>query len=347
MDIKITEQLRALRKARGNTQEELASHLGITVQAVSKWERGDGYPDITLLPYIALFYETTVDELLGVSEIEKQKKIEEYMGICIKNSNLGRIEANIELMREALREFPNDLNIMQQLMHNLFFVDKDEYLDECIALGEKILQKSVSDNQRYSVLHTLVYSYNKKSMIDKAKEYAEKLPDAYCTKNNVLEAVLRGDELGKLTQQNIGIAIASIDHSVKWMLRSREYLPAERVFALETIVKLYDLFFYDGDYGHQHSALHMLWSDIARNYAQMQNADKTIKALSKAYEHAKVMDNFPTGKYTSMFVDTAEYTKSDFSRNFEYSYIDIINNTMKDKAFDFIRETDEFKKIKA
>ena len=40
MELKISENLRNLRKERGNTQDDLANHLGISVQAVSKWERG-------------------------------------------------------------------------------------------------------------------------------------------------------------------------------------------------------------------------------------------------------------------------------------------------------------------
>ena len=40
MELKISENLRKLRKERGNTQDDLANHLGISVQAVSKWERG-------------------------------------------------------------------------------------------------------------------------------------------------------------------------------------------------------------------------------------------------------------------------------------------------------------------
>lgn len=53
------------RKTRNMTQEELASHFGISNQAVSKWETGQSYPDVELLPKIADFFEITLDELFG------------------------------------------------------------------------------------------------------------------------------------------------------------------------------------------------------------------------------------------------------------------------------------------
>lgn len=345
MDIRITENLKAFRKEHGNTQEDLASHLNISIQAVSKWERGEGFPDISLLPSIAAYYNKTVDELLGCSEIEKAKRIDEYRRQYNKNGNAGKIQDNIDLMKTALKEFPNDLTLMSDLCHALLFVDKEEYLDECIQVGEKILERSIDDKQRFSTIQTLVYAYNKKKNEEKAREYAEKLPDLFCSRNTVLECVVKGEQLRKLTQGNISQHIGLIDSSVLWMLRSKDYTPEEKIFAFETVDKLYNLFLYDGNYGTEHCALHMLWMNIAREYGKLCNREKTISALKKAYYHAYEMDHFKPGKYTSMFADTGEYSKESFSRNFEKSYVDWLKTTMAENEFDFIRNTVEWNDI--
>ncbi len=56
----------ALRKAKGMTQEEFAEKLGVTPQAVSKWENSVSCPDIMLLPRIAEIFGVSIDELMGV-----------------------------------------------------------------------------------------------------------------------------------------------------------------------------------------------------------------------------------------------------------------------------------------
>ena len=61
----IAENLKKLRKSKDYTQEEVAEILGISPQSVSKWERGDTMPDITLLPAIANLYKVTIDSYDG------------------------------------------------------------------------------------------------------------------------------------------------------------------------------------------------------------------------------------------------------------------------------------------
>lgn len=74
---KIAEQISALRKAKGLTQNELGERVGVTFQAVSKWERGETLPDITVLPDLARVLETSIDNILlgGEKQLEYKGKI--------------------------------------------------------------------------------------------------------------------------------------------------------------------------------------------------------------------------------------------------------------------------------
>lgn len=60
-----------LRLEHGMTQERLAGELGVTPQAVSKWENDLSAPDISLLPALARTFGVSVDQLLGVQPIER------------------------------------------------------------------------------------------------------------------------------------------------------------------------------------------------------------------------------------------------------------------------------------
>ncbi|MBR4959330.1 MAG: helix-turn-helix transcriptional regulator [Clostridia bacterium] len=77
MELKIPEVILIKRREKNLTQEELAAALGVSAQAVSNWERG-GYPDITLLPKIAAFFEITVDELIGSDAATREEDIRSF-----------------------------------------------------------------------------------------------------------------------------------------------------------------------------------------------------------------------------------------------------------------------------
>ncbi len=68
----------SLRTEKGYTQEQFAGMLGVSAAAVSKWERGNAYPDITLLPKIAEVFNVSVDYLLGY-DVTCKKTISEVI----------------------------------------------------------------------------------------------------------------------------------------------------------------------------------------------------------------------------------------------------------------------------
>ncbi len=70
-NLKIGNKIKAKRRERNLTQEELASMLGVTKAAVSKWENEESYPDIMLLPQIAQLFHMTMDDLFDFSPNDK------------------------------------------------------------------------------------------------------------------------------------------------------------------------------------------------------------------------------------------------------------------------------------
>ena len=112
MNITITENLKQLRKGAGKTQDNLAEFLDISISAVSKWERGECYPDIELLPKIAAFYDVTVDDLLGVGEMRKRERIAEIHKAGSELFESKNYKQAITHYSDAFNEFPHDKGII-------------------------------------------------------------------------------------------------------------------------------------------------------------------------------------------------------------------------------------------
>lgn len=155
MKLLIGENIKRLRRERDLTQEEVANHLGISFQSISKWERGDGYPDITMLPSLANYFNISVDELIGMDEIALAKKYDEINHHWEENNKSGFNFENVELMKNALKTFPNDALLLVQLSTSLEKLDgtdeeKAEYLHDSISVQEQILRYGADSEIRGS-----------------------------------------------------------------------------------------------------------------------------------------------------------------------------------------------------
>ena len=75
MQVKIGEKIKELRKRDGRTQEEIASSLGVTSQAVSRWEANGGYPDMEIMPNIASLFGVSIDALFGYDGVDRKNRL--------------------------------------------------------------------------------------------------------------------------------------------------------------------------------------------------------------------------------------------------------------------------------
>ena len=184
MKLYIGENLKRLRKEKGFTQEQLAERLNVSFQAVSKWECGDGYPDIVMLPSIAQIFGVSLDELVGMQKICSNKEAEKILAQVDANESRGLREENVMLLREAVKRFPNNYMMSAKPASNLFCIESkgeeagEERSAEAAEIAEFILanctDRKITDWMRVDICYYYYWAGNK----EKALERADELPAA-------------------------------------------------------------------------------------------------------------------------------------------------------------------------
>lgn len=172
----IAENLKSYRKSMELTQEEIAEMLCVSPQSVSKWERGDTYPDITLLPALANLFKTSIDALIGMNKIndtEARTAIFKAEHDYLKSGDHLRAAAVLE---EALKTFPNDESLMSELALALSFDKDPDKLKQSIILCEQVLSGNPSEKVRHTTRAALCFIYLKIGHKDKAIATAQNLP---------------------------------------------------------------------------------------------------------------------------------------------------------------------------
>lgn len=109
MDSKIAENIRAFRKERNLTQEQLAEAMGVTTGAVHKWEAGMSIPELGLIMELADFFDISVDVLLGYKKQDHKidaivERMSEYCKTLDRNA--------ITEAEKALQKYPNSLKVV-------------------------------------------------------------------------------------------------------------------------------------------------------------------------------------------------------------------------------------------
>lgn len=203
--MKIGDQIRALRRARKMTQEQLAEYLNISSQAVSKWECGTSTPDADMLPRLAVFFGVSMDELFDFDRTRVDREVEELVRQSLPlRADPGTAEA---FYREALKRYPNN----EVLLNCLLMCISNERIDEKLRIGRQLLDCTQDDEIKYDVLRLLSLACHEAGQQTAAENYLSQLPELYFLKTEVAAAVSGGEgqleQIGKTERTAVGIFV--------------------------------------------------------------------------------------------------------------------------------------------
>lgn len=349
MEINLKEKLRTLRQKKNITQETLANHLAITPQSVGKWERGEGFPDITLLPKIALYFDVTVDELLGINQARIEEKIAQYNAEAHQYARCGNIEAEIKTYEKAFAEFPNNHSVMHDLMNALYnkpvYPPSQEDVDRIVELGTRILEESNNNFFREGAVQVLCYIYDSIGDTKNAMKYAQMGGSIYVTQDELMAKVTKGEEGLVLCQQYIKNMVHNTAMIATSSIEKVAMSPEERIAAHRFAINLYMLLFSDGNVGFYAGELSWNYMQIAAILAETQTVEGVLESLKKAAEYAVVTaDNSPK-PYTSPLVNRLKYNPNQTVKNYRGNACNLRLKECEWKCFDFIRDMNMFQTI--
>lgn len=148
--MEIGNQIKALRMARGITQETLAEKLNVSAQAVSKWERGATAPDVQMLPELSAYFGVTIDELFALSDETRMARIQNMIWDERELNPLVVEREEIFLLEKARKEPDNGRPL--ELLADLENKVAREHRDRAAAYAQEALERDPWDRDAHSEL---------------------------------------------------------------------------------------------------------------------------------------------------------------------------------------------------
>lgn len=153
MKLTIGEKIAVLRKEKNISQTELAEYLFLAPQTVSRWEVGNGTPEITLLPKIATFFGVSIDELFGMTSIEHAVDLVAKYSVlrddrsfqealeCV-NLQLQTIDTSLKNITEDATELKKDRDNLEAWKMHLWIQQGREAFQRALKIADSFVEKT-------------------------------------------------------------------------------------------------------------------------------------------------------------------------------------------------------------
>ena len=355
MNIYFGENIKSLRKTKGLTQEEFANSIGVSFQTVSKWERGDSYPDITILPIISEYFETTVDALLGIDKSKREQKVNEYITMY-SELRLKERKIVLEEFEKAVREFPHDYRIavryMELLMEENFHVYRKDF--ENVSKKIETLFRKIQDNctddairiwAKRLICRYLHYKYDccgfDENYYNQAMEIIDTMPSLSDSKEllSMEHAVLSNWD--KKHEDAIEELLYHLQNTLIGYCLSSDKFPVQ--YKINVITHMNELFkIVDSDDRYSKNRIHMIYAygRLGLYYFEIGDNKNSIKNLTLAAKYAIEFDRHKDAESIYRYYECEnEFKKKNMSARMKELF------TVHYPLSEEFKETEEFKKV--
>jgi len=205
--VKLGEKIKSWRKEKNISQEALAKYLGVSYQAVSKWETGSTMPDVTLIPAIASFFRVSTDELFEFNLYEMEKEVDDICYESYKYRFDDDMEKAEQILRDGLQRFPGNTKILNCLLYTL---DYQKRAEEVIALCKTLIESCKEDEVKYDACRILATCYKENEQEELIAQVLEQIPEIYFTKLELVASLMDGDVCYEAAQKQKNISAESL-----------------------------------------------------------------------------------------------------------------------------------------
>ena len=346
--LKLGKKLKRLRVENGLTQEQLAEDFGISFQAISRWENGNAYPDITLLPVIANYFDISTDELLGVDIEKKQQEIDKILEHNSILRSKGKSKESVSFLREKIILYPKSADISYQLAISLYSdlcadcEKTEETLSEIICLVNKAIQLDKGESYiTFAGKQLLCMVYEMQNNRDEAYKIAVAMPSLWVSREVMLVHALQGDKEINQRQHNLltfmDLSINNLHHLSRKMdtpEKSIELL--KKAVQLAEILAGEDLKFYS-------ERVFKCYMKIAENYCTLGKADEAMENLELALKYAEMFECRPEkSEYTAFWLRGYYDDRTKATTNTEITLYSYLLTKISEEAFFILHNTDEY-----
>ncbi len=325
MQLNLGKKIRELRRRDGRTQDNLAEILGVTAQAVSRWESCGSYPDMEMIPAIANYFHISIDELFGYHDEREEKiktilenatKILTKQGFTMYQGSLSEeVEECVDMLRAASEEFPNEPKILLKLAQSLhmwgwnkygakghpsdsFGIIEDDidynsqniYWHEAIRVYEKLLKCNPSSEDREIAIRQITPLYCRMGEYEKAKALANDQNALAICKEVLLPLATVGEEKARYQGERIMVLLSNLSFAISETVATRPTISSSEYGReiLLSVIDLYEKVFIDGKCGGWHWDIGQLYLTLAQY--EMDNhgsMEKVLNYFDKGFDHCK------------------------------------------------------------